>query len=343
MNFKKIFYFVCPILLVFCFVLILICHRLYVKEQWLLADYTTEKLPQIVCYGDSLTFGTGGVEDDGTTYPGVLEELLEQNHLNIPVINYGIGGDNTVTIAGRTGGIPFRVNAFTIPEQTEPVEITFLPSDGQTLRIDHSLEYGGAGLNDCTILGVKGRITLCKDNDISHYFFTRNETGAEITVPSGTQVTAAAASENKDAIFIIWMGENLGYSDNENLIDQYNAILSLQDKHAGEFIVIGLTSGTASERADLENAMNTAFGEKYINLREILSTEGLAMAGIPPTSEDETQTSLGCVPPSLLYDGIHFNSDGYRVIGQIVYERLLSLGYLDELIDKTDLHIHWWK
>ena len=343
MNFKKTFYFVCPILLIFCFVLILICHRLYVKEQWLLADYTTEKLPQIVCYGDSLTFGTGGVEDDGTTYPGVLEELLEQNHLDIPVINYGIGGDNTVTIAGRTGGIPFRVNAFTIPEQTEPVEITFLPSDGQTLRIDNSLEYGGAGLNDCTILGVKGRITLCKDNDISHYFFTRNETGAEITVPSGTQVTAAAASENKDAIFIIWMGENLGYSDNENLIDQYNAILSLQDKHAGEFIVIGLTSGTASERADLENAMNTAFGEKYINLREILSTEGLAMAGIPPTSEDETQTSLGCVPPSLLYDGIHFNSDGYRVIGQIVYERLLSLGYLDELIDKTDLHIHWWK
>lgn len=51
----------------------------------------------------------------------------------------------------------------------------------------------------------------------------------------------------------------------------------------------------------------------------------------------------GSIPPSLLYDDIHFTAAGYEVIGHIVYERLLTLGYLDEVTDETYLYVEQWR
>lgn len=48
----------------------------------------------------------------------------------------------------------------------------------------------------------------------------------------------------------------------------------------------------------------------------------------------------GNVPPSLLStDMLHFNSDGYEIIGKLVYDRMEQLGYFDvlkELLTESD-------
>ncbi len=334
---------ICLFQFLVCIFLILMCRRLYIKEQFLLADYERSVIPKIVCYGDSLTFGTGGIETEGISFPSILEDRLLKDHLEIPVVNLGIGGDNTVTIAGRAGGIPFHVESFTIPADNTPTEIHFTSSDNQTINLDHALSYGGAGLNDCTICGVTGRITIEKNDDLSRYFFTRTQKGKETFVPQNSEIISAAKLENKDAIFIVWMGENHGYTDNQDLISQFQSIINLQDQNAGKFIVIGPHTGTTSDRLSLETDLTSAFGDKYINLREILNKEGLTLANISPTTEDIKQLELGCVPPSLLYDSVHFNSTRYRVIGNIIYERLCELGYFDDIKTKAEFHSHFWK
>ncbi|MDP4193365.1 MAG: hypothetical protein Q8858_17510 [Bacteroidota bacterium] len=77
----------------------------------------------------------------------------------------------------------------------------------------------------------------------------------------------------------------------------------------------------------MEQAMVKEYGDKYVNLREYLSTKGLSDAGIKPTSEDTKAMSSGSVPPSLLSGKVNLNAKGYKLVGNLVYKRLVDLGY----------------
>lgn len=77
--------------------------------------------------------------------------------------------------------------------------------------------------------------------------------------------------------------------------------------------------------------METTFGKKYVNLRELISTNGLKLANITPTTEDLMAMETGAIPPSLLSDKVHFNEKGYEVIGKIVFDRMKQLGYFDSV------------
>ena len=103
---------------------------LYITRENLLMAYEKQMIPGIVCWGDSLTYGSGG---NGTSYPSVLEECLRNERMYIPVVNMGIGGENTVTIAGRAGAVPFRLKEFTIPTESIPVEIFFQEDEGKSI------------------------------------------------------------------------------------------------------------------------------------------------------------------------------------------------------------------
>ena len=52
----------------------------------------------IVCFGDSLTFGTGGSK--GMDYPAQLSRMI-----GLPVINAGVPGDTTATALKRLDGV----------------------------------------------------------------------------------------------------------------------------------------------------------------------------------------------------------------------------------------------
>lgn len=314
--------------MVFLGVLVLLFTRkLYIQRENLLMAYEKELVPGIVCFGDSLTYGSGG---KGVSYPSVLEEELKKDRIYIPVVNMGIGGENTVTIAGRAGAVPFRVEAFEIPEEAVPVKITFLEEEGKAIR---PLYQGESGINPCIIGGIEGRISGEKDEQGKMtYFFTREEAGKGMSVPEGTEVATWASTQFEDYIYIVFMGENGGWKeDAKELISQQQAILSMQEKQKGKYLVIGLPTGTAKEREELEAALEETYGDKFFNIREYMSTEALEDAGMKPTEEDSERMTEGMVPTSLLVDHIHFNAEGYRLLGEQVYARMKELGYFDEL------------
>ena len=310
-------------------------HRIYAEEQNLLQTYTNTTIPEIVCIGDSLTAGTGG---EGVSYPSYMEELLWEDSLYIPVRNLGVGGENTVTIAGRMSALPFKVSGFTLPADTTPVEISFLAEKNKSIA---PLRQGEAGLNPCRIAGVEGRISIEQEDPKSAeytYYFTRTESGEEVAVEEGTTVETNAKDAYKDGIFIVFMGENGGFDSIEDLVAQQKAILSLQEKNKGKYIVVGITSGTAAERAELEAAMRAEYGERYVNLREYLSSDGVYDAGIEPTESDLAQMAEGKIPDCLLSDDVHFTKKGYTVIAKKLYAYMMELGYFDEVLDEAKLY-----
>lgn len=306
---------------------LLLIRGIYIKRENLLMAYEKEVIPGIVCFGDSLTFGSGG---NGTSYPLVLEEHLNKDRMYIPVFNMGIGGENTVTIAARAGAIPFTVEEFTIPKECVPIEITFWEETGKEIR---PLYQGDTGINPCVIAGVTGRITgELDDNNRMTYFFTREEAGESVQVVRGTEVETWASTQFGDYIYIVFMGENHGWKDDiDELIQQQQAILSMQGKYQGRYIVIGLPTGTAEERRELKNALAKTYGDKFFNIRDYMSGDAVKDAGVTLSEEDKARVEAGLIPTCFLADHIHFNAEGYRLIGDKLYEQMKELGYFEEL------------
>jgi hypothetical protein len=325
------------------------------------SDFATY-LPGIVCWGDSLTVGAGG---DGTNYPKVLKSLIDENLVDkfdayalanaygaayldtniysldsVTVVNEGVGGETTNTILGRNGAVPFVLDGkLTIPSGTSPVVITFRSENGKSVA---PLRQGGAGVNPVTIAGIEGTLSIEQESYISKdytYYFTRSEAGDEVTVDEGTEINTSASSENLDYIPVVFIGQNGGYDDIDDLIAQQRAIINhqtLSEENQGKFIIVGLHTGTAQDRSELEAAMLDEYGDQYINLREYMSTSGLEDAGIEATEEDKEMMKDGMTPTSLMVnDKLHFNSYGYELIGNLIYQKMDELGYFDEI--KEDL------
>ena len=142
-------------------------------------------------------------------------------------------------------------------------------------------------------------------------------------------------------LLLIWalvIGQNGGYDDIDDLIAQQRAIIEHQSGNpvnedgSAQFIIVGLHTGTADSRAELEVAMEAEYGDQYINLREYMSTQGLADAGLTATDEDKDMMADGMTPASLMVsDKLNFNADGYKLIGNLIYNRMDELGYFNEV------------
>lgn len=307
-------------------------------------------LPGIICWGDSLTIGSGG---GGINYPATIQQLLQEKLLagfqgNVPVpevLNMGVGGEDTNTILGRNGAVPFIVSAdFVIPSDITPVNIEFQSSNGKAVA---PLRQGKTGIEWVRINGISGTIDIEQEDYISDeytYTFTRSVCGESVEVASGTPIITSGSTVGTDYLTVIFIGENGGYDTYEELINQQHAIINYQTANNDRFIIVGLHTGTASERAGLEKAMVDEYGDKYINLREYMAAQGLTDAGVECTDEDQEMIAEGMTPASLMIDDkCHFNSDGYRLIGNLIYNRMDELGYFDEVKEAINSKPERWQ
>lgn len=313
----------------------------------------SQYMPGIVCWGDSLTAGAGG---DGVTYPKVLKALIQENicepydvrsvfdskyaylvdpedySVDVPVINMGVGGEITLAIAARNGAIPLAVSELlTIPEDKTPVEIHYTLEGGQNIPL---LRQGNAGVNPVKIGGIEGTLSIVQESWSSKeysYYFTRSVPGETKQIEPGTEIVTAASSQYLDYITVIFMGQNGGYADIQDLIRQQRAIIDHQTANQNRFIIVGLHTGNRETRRELEEAMQEEYGDQYINLREYMATKALKDAGLEPTAQDRALMEQGATPESLLSDTVHFNAAGYDLIGKLVYNTMDELGYFKEI------------
>ena len=174
------------------------------------------------------------------------------------------------------------------------------------------------------------------------YYFTRTTEGNEIKVEEDTEIETYAHTAYTDCIYILFMGENVSYDDEYELVEQQKAIIYTQTND-DRFLIIGVTSGTADDRADMEAIMEETWGDRYINLREVLSDEDiLTSAGITVTDEDRRQMAEGLVPDCVRVDEVHYTVTGYSIVADAVYNRMTELGYFDEVNQMAERYSKKW-
>lgn len=341
-----------------------VVQEAYETDLETLAQY----LPGIVCWGDSLTAGSSG----NVSYPLTLQKYIdtylcgiydlryaienpenyprakwEDYKISIPVVNMGAGQEDSATILGRSGVIPYVVKSdFVIPAGTESVSIAIESQDGSPVA---PLTAGSAGVNPVTIAGIQGTLTRTANAQgwsTSSYQFTRLEAGAETPVSKGTEVVTACTEQYRDYIHIVWLGTYGTFTNPEKLVSDTKALLQRQSVNTDRFLVIGPCTygGTWSPSLTysmdaIDSAMLQAFGNNYINLRKYLIEDGLRDAGITASKADTNNINLGLVPDSFRSNagGADLNGVAYDLLGKLVYERMELLGFFDEVREELML------
>lgn len=334
-------------------------------------DVVSTYLPGIVCWGDSLTAGSSG----NISYPSTLQKYIDTylcdiydfrstvenaqdySRLNwddytvsVPVVNMGSGQEDSATILGRSGVVPYVVgDAFEIPAGLESVNITIQSENGKTVT---PLTAGNAGVNPVTIAGVAGTITRVSQGQgwgRNSYQFTRLEEGETVSVAKGEKITTACESEYQDYIHIVWLGTYGDFSNPEKLVSDTRDLLSRQTNNTDRYLVIGpCTVRGAWDKPDtttmeaIDAAMMQAFGNHYINVRKYLIVDGITDAKLTLSKEDSRLVQMGRVPSGFRSNasGADLNGTAYKLIGKLVYERMENLGFFEEVrqelgLDKT--------
>ena len=257
------------------------------------------------------------------TYPKVLSELSGRE-----VVNKGIGGQNATQIAVRQGGVTLNTTSeLTIPAETTPVEVELTTSNGISIVNN---PYG-MSLSSCYISDIHGKLE-CKDNK---FYFTRTEAGKAYKVPVGTQIVSADSLEYNDGIAVIWIGTNGGWVKQDSDWFDFNAYTEICDGmisklETQEYVIVGLTTQGSAERSSMEKILSEKYGDRFINLRECLTVDEALYEkyGVTLTEEDKASMSEGIVPSTIIHDGPHFYSVGYRMIGDIIYKHMQKIGIL---------------
>ena len=343
----------------------------YEKDMETVAQYLTG----IVCWGDSLTAGSSG----NVSYPSTLQKYIntylcdiydfrstienaqdysrldwDEYTVSIPVVNMGAGKESSATVLGRSGVTPYAVGAdFEIPAGTDSVAITLKSADGQTVS---PLTAGNAGVNPVTINGVEGTITRASSGQgwgQNVYQFTRTEAGEPVSVEKGAEVITACVGQYRDYLHIVWLGTYTSFVNPEKLVNDTKLLLSRQAQNPDRYLVLGpcalagsWNNGDSATMDAIDSAMLQAFGNRYINVRKYLMVDGMTDAGLTASKAEQLLIQQGRVPTSFRSNasGADLNSTAYKLIGKLVYERMESLGYFDEIrqelgLDKTTQEI----
>lgn len=294
-----------------------------------------DKEVHITCWGDSLTAGGG--------WTTTLAKLS-----GATVHNGGTGGENARTIAARQGADVMVVNNITIPATCEPVTIAERETDTGITTAEGNkvtpLLQGGVHVNPVDIGGVLGTLRWTGTNYADKtgiWTFTRSEPGEELLITRPTAIRTAFDRERNgpDEIMVIFIGQNGGYKDIADLIRTHRMMI---DHCKGkEYVVLGLSSGTESQRKEYEDAMKDAFGRRFISLRAylahpiydsdgetVISCYGLDDAGLDATDADIERIKVGQVPQTLLSDSVHYTAVTKTVIGTMLYKKMVELGIL---------------
>lgn len=307
------------------------------------------QIPNVVCWGDSLTEGIGG---NGTNYPQVLENYIK-NYLSdqlsmsrlkpldekklrkeinrMKVTNNGISGESSASIAVRGGAQFVLSEEVQFGRKDKKKAIRFETPLADVVEPWHHEELKSVKVR---IGNVYGKIHF---NEKKYcYTFTRKGFGNVETIAPGTNIEVCGLKQYQNDIAVIFIGQNGGYKDATQLINQQKALIPEEMFDVGKYIILGIPSLTREERKDLEKELENEFGNHFINLREIMSSERV-MEYVPElTEEDKAAMLLGKIPPSLHApeDEVHFNSLGYEMIAQTVFERMIELGFYDETLKK---------
>ena len=275
---------------------------------------TENTVYDVICWGDSLTNGTGNDNSKPSTetntdcsYPAVLGRILGNKYT---VINGGVGGETSWMIATRQGGMTIQVLPNTIPADTTPVRIYlkgqeqdyFYNADSKKWTyLKDNLSYniavdGNARINPCYINGIEGTLSRqllssgtadpttgeTVQTNTYAYYFTRKQAGEEYTFTTPRNLITYGSKNYKDCTNIIWMGQNDAPLHDGKYVTQIGtenrAKSMIEHLTHDRYIIMDLPSGDNVRSAERVQSFNQEFGKHYLNIREYICKYGVTMA-----------------------------------------------------------------
>lgn len=291
------------------------------------ANEILSETPGIACWGDGLTYGTFG---EGVSYPSVLEEIMKKENYPYSVDNMGVYGEDSRTVLGRTGALPFVIGEdFTIDGNSELIKIDIKSEDGNVVY--PCIQDYNPGFNPCIVDGVKckiyGETSPVSLTEASAYYLNRQDNSTRnVEVSAGTEIMTSGSLDYDNYINILWIGDGGGYSTDTELIEQSERFA---DKfgETDKYLIIGRMEGTDEENYTYDREMEKKFGDHYLNVREILSSEKIA--GVEYSERDKESMEEGSVPNCLKKDE-YLKDIGYEAVAELVFERLKELNIVNK-------------
>ena len=331
-----------------------------------IVDPTAKTL--IVCKGDSLTASAGSSTskpasdtNSDTSFPAVLGRLIGDS---VQMVNMGIGGETSWMIAARDGAMPVKILPTTIPADKSQVRVYlkgmeqdyyYDPTSKVWTYLKDNLSYniavdGNAQVNPCWINGVQGTLTRTQlssgtpdpttgetvQTSTYAYYFSRSVAGTASTFTTPVDLITYASQTYKDAIQIIWMGQNDAPLHNGQYVTQpgvENRAKAMIDRsNSKKYIVMNLPSGDNVGSASSSMSFRQLFGEHFIDIRQYIVENGIQIANslganITVSTSDQALINAGTIPQCLRIDGVHGNYWYYQIVSRALYDKGKSLGY----------------
>jgi len=287
-------------------------------------------------WGDSrIENGATENTDIGYYLQGLTNTGIEQtptygilyNAPGYTVCNNGIGAQASGMVAARLGSNDVYVTLYEnqIRATGESLVTGLRCSTGQEANFNSWSVQAEKGV-PCILCGVHGWLVRSQ-NTIK---FIRNTDGNAVTVRPRTKIDVLD-KHSGNHICVLWAGKN-----DMTLADgfQVNGVIGnmagmVQYLHHDKFIVLGetydndtSTYGTGKAYRgyvdEINNWYKAHYPNNFIDIQTELVTNGLTIAGITPTEQDETDISNGFIPSSLMQDDTHPNAAGREVIAKIL-------------------------
>lgn len=344
---------------------------------------TSSNSKTVVAYGDSLTSGTGNdvakpssETNSDNSYPAVLGRKLGSGYT---VINAGVGGEPSWMIAARQGGMPVEVLPATIPATKTSVRVYlkgmeqdayYNKDTSKWTYKEDTLGYniavdGNANINPVKINGIEGTLTRVLvssgspdpttgetvQSNTYAYYFTRSTAGDASTFTTPKTLITHASEAYKDAISIIWAGQNDAPLINGKYFVQDGTAKRIRRmiEHTNSKKYIVMQTPSSSDVNDIPNdqIFRQEFGEHYINIRKFICDYGIQIAselGLTVNASDSNcykgstevdsnyatvgdSINAGVIPRVFRKDGVHGNYYYYQMVAIAVYEKGKDLGY----------------
>jgi hypothetical protein len=280
----------------------------------------------VTLWGDSLT-------QAGMTRTRLLELLPPGTVVN----NRGIGGQTSTQIAARQGGIPAPVTLVgdTIPA-SGPVNVVSPPPVKFLFSYSGPNNKQGARSLTGTLAGIPGTMSMAAvpEFGVEQYVFTRTTSGSAVAVAPGTPFIFDDALAQRANTQVLWTGRN---DLNGPIVANTVGMVNFLSPYTPRFLVLSPTTATTEVTGTQGHTWATKagadlfalYGDRYVDIRRHLIDNGLALAGITPTPEDNTAIAGDTIPPSLMNpgDSVHFNDTAQRIIADFYYARMQTKGW----------------
>lgn len=292
----------------------------------------------IDCWGDSRT---EMIWSDGTSYTDKMQSLLGSNYV---VTNRGISSQSSGMITARMGvnELYLSVVGSNTLNNTGSTDVTLnYCSSGNKNNVvawsDTSYIYG-------ELCGIRGNFARAVGSENAK--FVPDNDGTSRIIRNKSKLIPIEPMETNH-IIVAWFGKNdmgsAGTSVVDGVLSNYKAIADklphnyfvfLGETYSMDKETYGEGSVYRSKSDDITNGLREAYPDNFIDIQQELINRGLSICGLTETEEDREWMDLGFIPVQLMNystsndDKVHPNAYGRQAIGQIIYDFMLSKGWV---------------